>query len=53
MAAGISTYTYHPRDDRNLGSVAGVWGTQVGYDMISYVVKEFWPDLRRKLRKTE
>lgn len=51
MAAGISTYSYHPRDDRNLRNTASVWGSQVGYDTITIVVKEFWPDIRRKLSK--
>jgi hypothetical protein len=51
MAAGISTYSYHPRGDRNLPNTASVWGSQVGYDTITFVVKEFWPDIRRKLRR--
>jgi hypothetical protein len=49
LAAGISTYTYHPRGDRNLPNTASVWSSMVGYDTLTYVVKEFWPDLRRKL----
>jgi hypothetical protein len=52
-AAGISTYTYHLRDERNLPSALGVWGTQMGYDALGYVVKEFWPDIRRKLHKAK
>jgi hypothetical protein len=51
ISAGISTYSYHPRGDRNVGNAASVWGTEVGYDTLTYVVKEFWPDVRRKLRK--
>lgn len=51
MSAAISTYSYHPRGDRNLPNTASVWGTQVGYDTITLVVKEFWPDIRRKLNK--
>jgi hypothetical protein len=51
MSAGISTYSYHPHGDRNLPNTASVWGSQVGYDTITLVVKEFWPDIRRKLRK--
>ena len=49
LAAGISTYSYHPRADRTLPNTANVWGTQVGYDTLTIVVKEFWPDIRRKL----
>ena len=51
-AAGISTYAYHPRGDRTLANTVSVWGTQVGYDALTYVIKEFWPDLRRKVAKS-
>lgn len=51
LAAGISTYSYHPKSDRTLSNTASVWGSQVGYDTITLVVKEFWPDIRRKIRK--
>lgn len=50
IAAGISNYSYHPHDEKNLGNTAQTWGTQVGLDAITYVVKEFWPDIRRKVR---
>ena len=50
IAAGISTYSYHPHDDRTVPNTASVWGSQVGYDTIAIVVKEFWPDIRRKIR---
>ena len=51
VSSAISTYSYHPRGDRTLSNTASVWGTQVGYDTITIVVKEFWPDIRRKLNK--
>jgi hypothetical protein len=51
LGAGISTYSYHPHADKTLRNSAKVWGSQVGYDTITYVVKEFWPDIRRKIRK--
>jgi hypothetical protein len=35
--------------DRTLKNTASVWGSQVGYDTITIVVKEFWPDIHRKL----
>jgi hypothetical protein len=50
-AAAISTYGYHPANDKTLGNAASVWGTQVGYDGLAYFVKEFWPDIRRKIRR--
>lgn len=52
-AAGISTYTYHPQDDRNLGNVISTWGTQVAYDALGFVAKEFWPDIRNRLHKSK
>ena len=51
MAASISTYSYHPKDDRTIANTASVWGSEIGYDTITIVVKEFWPDIRRKLHK--
>ena len=50
-AAAISTYGYHPGDEKTLSNTASVWGTQVGYDGIAIVIKEFWPDIRRKIVK--
>jgi hypothetical protein len=51
MAAAISTYSYHPSQDKNFGTVASVWGTQIGWDIGTYMLKEFWPDLRRRHHK--
>jgi hypothetical protein len=53
IAAGISTYTYHPEPDRNLADVLQVWGSQMGQDALGYLAKEFWPDIRRKLHKSK
>ena len=39
----------HNDSDRTLPNTLSVWGTQVGYDTITIVVKEFWPDIHRKL----
>lgn len=50
-AAAISTYTYHPQSERGFGNVASVWGTQMAWDAATYMVKEFWPDLRKKSKK--
>jgi hypothetical protein len=40
---------YYPRDDRTFTSVAGRFGTQIAFDMISDVAQEFWPDVKRWL----
>jgi hypothetical protein len=64
FAAAVSTYSYHPKStyistptnphmfigsERTLSNAASVWGTQVGLDTVTLVVKEFWPDIHRKL----
>jgi hypothetical protein len=64
FSAAISTNSYHPRStyvstptnphmfvasDRTLTNTASVWGTQVGLDTITLVIKEFWPDVHRRL----
>jgi hypothetical protein len=64
MASTISTYSYHPHpgytpgqttpyvaSDRTIRNTASVWVSQVGYDTITLVIKEFWPDIRRKVKK--
>ena len=50
-SAAIGTYTYHPSENRTLMNVITVWGTQVGWDTVTNGVKEFWPDIRRRLTK--
>lgn len=51
VAAGIATYSYHPHNDKTLSNTASVWGTQVSYDGIAIMIKEYWPDIRRKMQK--
>jgi hypothetical protein len=46
-AAAISTYTYHPESERGFGNVISVWGSQMGWDAVTYMIKEFWLDLRK------
>lgn len=67
LSASVSTYSYHPKSrfvttttpgqlrfipsDRTLKNTASVWGSEVGYDTITFAVKEFWPDIHRKMSK--
>lgn len=51
-AAGISNI-YHPAEDRTLTNTLSVWGTDVMWDTISNVAKEFWPDIHRKIHKQQ
>jgi hypothetical protein len=52
LATGISTYSYHPPEDRTLRIAATGWGTQLAFRTFTLTMKEFWPDLRRKLSHT-
>jgi len=64
IAAAISTYSYHPRStflstptnphkfiasDRTLSNTISTWETQLTLDTITIMVKEFWPDIHRKM----
>jgi len=53
LAAGISTFSYHPRGDRKIGNLAGTWATQIALDSFANSMKEFWPDIRRRLRRNK
>lgn len=50
VAAGVSNL-YHPQDQRAFGNTVGVWATDTMLNALCNVAKEFWPDIRRKLRK--
>jgi hypothetical protein len=50
VAAGISN-TYRPQNQRTLGNTLNVWGTDILLNSLCNVAKEFWPDVRRKLRR--
>jgi hypothetical protein len=53
ISAAISTYSYHPSEDRTFGNTMSVWGTQVGWDTVTIVFKEFWPDIRHHFTKNK
>ena len=48
VAAALSN-TYHPPHDRTALNSANIWVTQLWGDAVSYELKEFWPDIKRKL----
>jgi hypothetical protein len=52
LATGISTYSYHPPEDRTFRNAATAWGTQMAFHTVTLAMKEFWPDLRRKMSHT-
>ena len=47
-ASGISNL-YYPSAARSLGSTGSQWGLDVAIDAASFWVKEFWPDINRRL----
>jgi hypothetical protein len=48
IAAGISNI-YHPDEDRTVGRNLTTFGFLIIYDGLSNELKEFWPDIRRKV----
>ena len=66
LSASISTFSYHPKStyqstptnphmfipsDRTLSNASEVWVTQLGTDAATLVIKEFWPDVARKIKR--
>ncbi len=47
-SAGLSSL-YYPTRERSFGNTADQWGLNVGIDALSFVVKEFWPDINHAL----
>jgi len=49
MASGSISELYYPRGDRHVSDIFTRTGFQLGYDAMFNVMKEFYPDLKRKL----
>ncbi len=49
IASGIGLSYY--QDDRDFASYAQNWATQLGTDAVSQILKEFWPDMKRRFHK--
>jgi hypothetical protein len=43
-SAGLSSL-YYPASHRNFSDVGKEWGIDIGTDGVSFVAKEFWPDI--------
>jgi hypothetical protein len=50
IAAAIAN-TYHSPQDRTVRNSLNTWWEQVAGDLVSYEVKEFWPDIHRWLHR--
>ena len=51
IASGAISTAYYPKEDRNVSGIFSRMTTQIGYDSLFNVFKEFYPDLSRKLLK--
>ena len=47
-ASGVSSL-YYPTVDRDWTKVGQRWATSVGLDGMTFIVKEFWPDINSKI----
>jgi hypothetical protein len=50
-SAAVAISTAYYADNRTASDAAVKLGTQIGVDMASNILKEFWPDLERKLSR--
>jgi hypothetical protein len=46
-SAGLSSL-YYPASQRSFSSTTSQWGLNVGVDAVTFVLKEFWPDINHK-----
>ena len=49
-SAGLSNI-YYPPADRTVGSTVSRWGSQLLWDTVANEFKEFWPEIRARLRR--
>jgi hypothetical protein len=49
--AALLSNLYYPAADRSGSGTLARWGAQVMWDTLSNELKEFWPDVRRKLHR--
>jgi hypothetical protein len=47
-SAGLSSL-YYPSRERSFADTGTEWGLDIGIDAVSFVAKEFWPDINHRL----
>lgn len=47
-SAGLSSL-YYPSRERSFANTGKQWGLDVGIDAVSFMAREFWPDINRKI----
>jgi len=50
LTAGAVANAYYPAASRSLSATMSRWATQVAWDALANELKEFWPDVRDRLR---
>ena len=50
ITSGALSMTYYPQNERSAGGVFSRMSVQIGYDSLFNILKEFYPDLKRKFR---
>lgn len=50
IASGAISMTYYPSNERTVGGVFARMSVEIGYDSLFNLLKEFYPDLKRKFR---
>ena len=51
LSSGAISTAYYPSSQRGIGNVATRAGFQLGYDALFNVLKEFYPDLKKKFHR--
>jgi hypothetical protein len=52
MEAGLANL-YYPPQERSLHNTAVNWASQLEAASLNNLVREFWPDIRRKFHRQE
>jgi hypothetical protein len=50
-AAAALSNMYRPITDRTLPNTVEIWGSMMGWDTFFNMLREFWPDIRRKVHQ--
>jgi hypothetical protein len=53
FVSGALSITYYPQNERNIGGVFTRMGVEIGYDSLFNLMKEFYPDLKRKFHHSQ
>ncbi len=51
LTSGAISSAYYPSSQRGIGNIATRAGFQLGYDALFNVLKEFYPDLKKKFHR--